>query len=411
MIVFLIDDNKVTLKILVDSTGILTMMYYMAQQLPCQIKGLGLTGGEEPEQVFSELFLNVYVLKHRSKITFSNFTTETRSESDTEFGFRTQDEETDNYSTKFEAFDEEIKAGMGQADPLAAPKGCREQPLFIWLARCGCSLGFSTVADDYHIFSKFFCHMLDYTVSNNIQEMPKLRVCCICGISSDYFKKDKNSRSFFNFPNLNIKKLVPFDKDLLERRLVAWKEVVGTNYDNVPIGLTCVCSDHFQSDEESNVDVSLLNDDNCASFINSDIASSSDIVENYSTAATEYSSSRPNPSIDLISAAGKYRNEISSLIYDLRRAGVESPQEYKLGDLIHFDEQDTEMQENSERHIDESQNNSNGTTSFATDSSTEGSQDELGVSADNSKPVDDEKQQLKESIASLDEKLEKKKID
>ncbi|KAK4024592.1 hypothetical protein OUZ56_010015 [Daphnia magna] len=206
-------------------------------------------------------------------------------------------------------------------------------------------------------------------------------------------------------------RLVPLDKDLLERRLVALKEVVGTNYDNVPIGLTCVCSDHFQSDEESNVDVSLLNDDNCASFINSDIASSSDIVENYSTAATEYSSSRPNPSIDLISAAGKYRNEIASLIYDLRRAGVESPQEYKLGDLIHFDEQDTEMQENIERHIDESQNNSNGTTSFATDSSTEGSQDELGVSADNSKPVDDEKQQLKESIASLDEKLEKKKID
>ncbi|XP_045025528.1 uncharacterized protein LOC116918651 [Daphnia magna] len=89
--------------------------------------------------------------------------------------------------------------------------------------------------------------MLDYTVSNNIQEMPKLRVCCICGISSGYFKKDRNSRSFFNFPNPNIKKLVPFDKDLLERRLVAWKEVVGTNYDNVPIGLTCVCSDHFQS--------------------------------------------------------------------------------------------------------------------------------------------------------------------
>ncbi|KZS08019.1 Uncharacterized protein APZ42_028150 [Daphnia magna] len=95
---------------------------------------------------------------------------------------------------------------MGQADPLAARcsvKGCREQPLFIWLARCGCSLG--------------------------------------------YFKKDRNSRSFFNFPNPNIKKLVPFDKDLLEMRLVAWKEVVGTNYDNVPIGLTCVCSDHFQS--------------------------------------------------------------------------------------------------------------------------------------------------------------------
>ncbi|KAK4024593.1 hypothetical protein OUZ56_010016 [Daphnia magna] len=63
------------LKILVDSTGILTMMYYMAQQLPCQIKGLGLTGGEEPEQVFSELFLNVYVLKHRSKINIVDFLT------------------------------------------------------------------------------------------------------------------------------------------------------------------------------------------------------------------------------------------------------------------------------------------------------------------------------------------------
>jgi hypothetical protein len=33
---------------------------------------------------------------------------------------------------------------MGQADPLAARcsvKGCREQPLFIWLARGGCSTG------------------------------------------------------------------------------------------------------------------------------------------------------------------------------------------------------------------------------------------------------------------------------
>ncbi len=51
-----------------------------------------------------------------------------------------------------------LSKGMGQADPLAARcsvKGCREQPLFIWLARCGCSLGFSTVAGDYHIFRKF----------------------------------------------------------------------------------------------------------------------------------------------------------------------------------------------------------------------------------------------------------------
>jgi hypothetical protein len=33
---------------------------------------------------------------------------------------------------------------MGQADTLAARcsvKGCREQPLFIWLARCACSIG------------------------------------------------------------------------------------------------------------------------------------------------------------------------------------------------------------------------------------------------------------------------------
>jgi hypothetical protein len=47
----------------------------------------------------------------------------------------------------------------------------------------------------------------------------------------------------------------------------------------------------------------------------------------------------------------KYRNEITSLIYDLRRAGVKNPQECKLGDFINFHEQDTEMQENSERHI------------------------------------------------------------
>ncbi|KAK4021088.1 hypothetical protein OUZ56_003019 [Daphnia magna] len=77
---------------------------------------------------------------------------------------------------------------MGQAYPLAvrfSVKGCREQPLFIWLAACGM--------------------------------------------------------------------LLPFDKDLLERRLVAWKEVVGTNYDNFPIGLICVCSDHFQSGKPANI--------------------------------------------------------------------------------------------------------------------------------------------------------------
>ncbi|XP_046438401.1 uncharacterized protein LOC124189930 [Daphnia pulex] len=68
------------------------------------------------------------------------------------------------------------------------------------------------------------------------------------------------------------------------------------------------------------------------------------------------------------------------------------------------------MQENSERHIDDSQTANNATTSFATDSSTEGSQDELGVSADNSKPADNDTQQLKELIASLEEKLQKKKL-
>ena len=40
----------------------------------------------------------------------------------------------------------------------------------------------------------------------------------------------------------------------------------------------------------------------------------------------------------------------------------------------------------------------------------EGSQDEQGVSADNSKPVCDETQQLKELIASLEDKLDKKKL-
>jgi hypothetical protein len=47
----------------------------------------------------------------------------------------------------------------------------------------------------------------------------------------------------------------------------------------------------------------------------------------------------------------KYRNEITSLINDLRKAGVKNPQECKLGDFINFHEQDTEIQENSERHI------------------------------------------------------------
>ena len=81
--------------------------------------------------------------------------------------------------------------------------------------------------------------------------MAKLRVCCICGASSDYQKKARNSRSFFTFPNPNIKTPTgssnPFDKNLLERRLAAWKEVVGTNYDNIPTGDNCICSDHFHS--------------------------------------------------------------------------------------------------------------------------------------------------------------------
>ncbi|KAK4014445.1 hypothetical protein OUZ56_026967 [Daphnia magna] len=67
--------------------------------------------------------------------------------------------------------------------------------------------------------------------------MGNTRVCCICGVSTVYKKKNRNSRSFFKFPTPNIKKLLPFDKDLLERRLVAWKEVVGTNYDNFLLDL------------------------------------------------------------------------------------------------------------------------------------------------------------------------------
>ena len=47
---------------------------------------------------------------------------------------------------------------------------------------------------------------------------------------------------FFTFPNPNIK-----TSSSLGRRFVAWKKIVGTNYDDVPIGETCVCSDHFHS--------------------------------------------------------------------------------------------------------------------------------------------------------------------
>ncbi|KAK4028639.1 hypothetical protein OUZ56_021643 [Daphnia magna] len=56
-----------------EMTEILPIMHQMAHQLPCQVlwnprwtKGLGLTGGEEHEQVFSKLYLYAYVLKHRA---------------------------------------------------------------------------------------------------------------------------------------------------------------------------------------------------------------------------------------------------------------------------------------------------------------------------------------------------------
>ncbi|XP_045023333.1 uncharacterized protein LOC116936194 [Daphnia magna] len=65
-----------------EMTGILPIMHQMAHQLPCQVlwnprwtKGLGLTGGEEHEQVFSKLYLYAYVLKHMSKINRADFLT------------------------------------------------------------------------------------------------------------------------------------------------------------------------------------------------------------------------------------------------------------------------------------------------------------------------------------------------
>ena len=47
--------------------------------------------------------------------------------------------------------------------PLAANcsvKGCREQPLLFLVCRMWLLARFLTVADDYHIFSKVFCHYL-----------------------------------------------------------------------------------------------------------------------------------------------------------------------------------------------------------------------------------------------------------
>ena len=80
--------------------------------------------------------------------------------------------------------------------------------------------------------------------------MPITKICCICGISSNKKIKDQNPRTFFVFPNPNNKSKAasqPFEKNLLEKRLAAWKNVVGSNFDKCKIGLTCVCSDHFHA--------------------------------------------------------------------------------------------------------------------------------------------------------------------
>ncbi|KAK4028155.1 hypothetical protein OUZ56_017415 [Daphnia magna] len=65
-----------------EMTGILPIMHKNAHQLPCKIlwnprwtTGMGLTGGEEHEQVFSKLYLYAYVLKHMTKHNRNDFLT------------------------------------------------------------------------------------------------------------------------------------------------------------------------------------------------------------------------------------------------------------------------------------------------------------------------------------------------
>ena len=73
------------------------------------------------------------------------------------------------------------------------------------------------------------------------------RVCCICGAYTKYGKRNRGrgSRSFFKFPEIYAK-IRPDDLNVLEKRIAAWKKVVGKNL-NMHYGVQCVCSDHFYS--------------------------------------------------------------------------------------------------------------------------------------------------------------------
>ena len=81
--------------------------------------------------------------------------------------------------------------------------------------------------------------------------MSLTKICCICGIRKDSRKsKEKNSRVFFYFPNRDRKdKGVSgqYAQKLLETRLAARKNVVGSNLEKCKTGVACVCSDHFHS--------------------------------------------------------------------------------------------------------------------------------------------------------------------
>ena len=66
-------------------------------------------------------------------------------------------------------------------------------------------------------------------------------VCCICGAQG---LNTKNSRKnvFFQFP-VNTGKSF---NSVVQRRLDAWKKVVGSNYNKYK-GIQCVCAFHFHS--------------------------------------------------------------------------------------------------------------------------------------------------------------------
>jgi hypothetical protein len=69
------------------------------------------------------------------------------------------------------------------------------------------------------------------------------RVCCVCGKSDNSSRK--GSFSFFSLPKKHGK-LRTVDFQLVERRLSAWKAVIGQNFNRYH-GVQNVCSDHFHS--------------------------------------------------------------------------------------------------------------------------------------------------------------------